>query len=87
MMWTGRKPTLNYLHIWGYAVEAKISSFGHGNLDERTTSCYFIGYPTRLKGFRFYYPCRQTKFIEIKHAILLEDDMIMGSEVLKEVDL
>jgi hypothetical protein len=87
MMWTGRKPTLNYLHIWGYAVEAKISSFGHGNLDERTTSCHFIGYPKRLKGFRFYYPGRQTKFIEIKHAILLEDDMIMGSEVLKEVDL
>jgi hypothetical protein len=29
----------------------------------------------------------QTKFIETRHAIFLEDDMIKESKVLREVDL
>jgi hypothetical protein len=38
-LWTGRKPTLNYLHIWGCLAEAKIFNPGQGKLDERTTNC------------------------------------------------
>lgn len=86
-LWTGRNPTLNYFHIWGCPAEARIFNPGQGKLDERTTSCHFIGYPDRSKGYRFYCPDRQTKFIETRHAIFLEDDMIKGSKVLREVDL
>ena len=86
-LWTGRKPTVNYFHIWGCPEEARIFNPGQGKLDERTTSCHFIGYPDRSKGYRFYCPDRQTKFIETRHAIFLEDDMIKGSKVLREVDL
>jgi hypothetical protein len=84
---TGRKPTLNYFNIWGCPAEARIFNLGQEKLDERTTSCHFIGYPERSKGYRFYCPGRQTKFIETRHAIFLEDDMIKGSKVLREVDL
>jgi hypothetical protein len=86
-LWTGKKPTLNYFHIWGCLVEARIFNPGQGKLDERTTSCHFIGYPDRSKGYRFYCPDRQTKFIETRHAIFLEDDIIKESKVLREVDL
>jgi hypothetical protein len=75
-LWTGRKPTLNYFHIWGCPAEARIFNPGQGKLDERTTGCHFIGYPDRSKGYRFYCPDRQTMFIETRHAIFLEDDMI-----------
>jgi hypothetical protein len=51
---TGRKPTLNYFHLWGCPAEARIFNPGQGKLDERTTSCHFIGYPDRSKGYRFY---------------------------------
>jgi hypothetical protein len=85
-LWTGIKPALNYLHIWGCLTEARIFNTGQRNLDERTTSCHFIGYPERLKGFKFYCLGKQIKFIEIIHAIFLEE-MIKGSKVLKEVDL
>jgi hypothetical protein len=61
-LWTGRKPTLNYLHIWGCPAEATIFNPTQKQLDERTISCHFIGYPERLKGFRFYYPDRHLKF-------------------------
>jgi hypothetical protein len=86
-LWTNKKPTLNYFHIWGCPAEARIFEPRQGKLDERTTSYHFIGYPERSKGYRFYSLDRQTKFIETKHAIFLEDDMIKGSKVLREVDL
>jgi hypothetical protein len=86
-LWTGRKSMLNYLQIWGCLEEAKIFNPRQGKLDERTTSCHFIGYPERLKCYRFYCLGRQTKFIETRHHMFLEDDMIKGSKVLREVDL
>ena len=85
-LWTSRKLTLNYFHIWGCPAEARIFNPGQEKLDERTTSYHFIGYPERSKCYRFYCPGRQTKFIETRHAIFLEDDMIKGSKVLREVE-
>jgi hypothetical protein len=57
-LWTGRKPTLNYFHIWGCPAKARIFNPGQEKLDERTTSCHFIGYPKKSKGYRFYCPGR-----------------------------
>ena len=86
-LWTGRQPILNYLHVWGCQAEARLFNPSLGKLDERTISCYFIGYPERLKGFRFYCPDRHTKFAETRHAIFLENDMIRGSGASREIDL
>jgi hypothetical protein len=76
-LWTVRKPTLNYLHVWGYPVEAKLFNSSIGKLDPKTMSCHFIGYPDKSKGFH-YYPDRHTKFVEIRHTIFLEAEMIRG---------
>jgi hypothetical protein len=67
-LWTGRKSTLNYLHVWDCPAEAKVFNPTQKNLDDRTVSCYFIGYLERSKGFRFYCPDRHTKFVEIRRA-------------------
>ena len=58
-----------------------------GKLDERTISYYFIGYPERSKGFRFYIPDRHTKFAKTRHDVFLENDMIRGSGASREIDL
>jgi hypothetical protein len=71
----------------GLSSEAIIINPGEGKLDDITTGYHFIGYPWRSKGYRFYYPGRQTKIIEFRDAIFLEDGMIKGSKVLREVDL
>jgi hypothetical protein len=86
-LWIGRKPTINYFHIWGCPVEARIFNPRYRKIDERTTCFHFIGYPEISKGYRFYCPGEQTKFIETRHAIFLEDDMTKGSKVLREADL
>jgi transposase InsO family protein len=49
-LWTGRKPSINYLHIWGCPTEAKIFNPQPGKLDPKTISCHFIGYPDKSKG-------------------------------------
>ena len=86
-LWIGRKSTLNYLHVWGCLAKAKVSNPNIGKLDPKTVSCHFIGYPEKSKGYRFYYPDRHTKFVETKHAIFLDDEMVRGSMVARKIDL
>ena len=84
-LWTGKEPSLNYLRVWGCLAEAKVFNPNIGKLDSKTVSCHFIGYPEKSKGYRFYCPDRQTKFVETRHAVFLEKDMIRGSMVAREI--
>lgn len=86
-LWTGREPSLNYLRVWGCLAEAKVFNPNIGKLDPKKVSCHFIGYPEKSKGYRFYYPDRYTKFVEMRHAVFLEDKMIRGSMVPREINL
>ena len=73
-LWTGRKPSMNYMHVWGCAAEAKLFNPSLGKLDPKTESCYFIGYPKKSKGYKFYCPKGTTKFVETRHAVFLEEN-------------
>jgi hypothetical protein len=86
-MWTDRKPTLNYLHVWGCPAEAKLFNPNIGKLDPKTVSCHFIGYPDKSKGFRFYCPDRYIKIVKTRHTVFLEDEVIRGSTVPREIRL
>jgi len=86
-LWTGRKPSVNHLCVWGSPTEAKVFNPNIGKLDPKTVSCHFIGYPEKLKGYRFYCPGRHTKFVETRHASFLEDQMIRGSKAAPEITL
>jgi hypothetical protein len=50
-------------------------------------SYHFIGYPEKSKGFIFYCPNRHTKFVEMRHAVFLEDKMMRGHTVPREISL
>jgi hypothetical protein len=80
-LWTGRKPSLNYLHVWGCPAEAKIFNPNVGKLESKTVSCHFIGYLEKSKGFHFYCPHRHTKFVEMRQVVFLEDEIMRGSIV------
>ena len=86
-LWTGRVPSLNHLRVWRSPAEAKVFNSNIEKLDPKTVSYYFIGYPEKSKGFRFYYPDRHTKFVETRHAVFLEDEMMRGSMVAREINL
>ena len=78
-LWTERVPSLNHLRVWGSPTEAKVFNPNIRKLDSKIVSCYFIGYPEKSKGFRFYCPDRHTKFVETRHTIFLEDEMKRGA--------
>ena len=86
-LWTGRVPSLNHLRVWGSPAEAKVFNPNIGKLDPKTVSCHFIGYLEKSKGFHFYYLDRHIKFVETRDAVFLEDEMMRGSMVAREIDL
>jgi hypothetical protein len=86
-MWIDRKSTLNYLHVWCYPTEAKLFNTCIGKLDHKTVSYHFIGYPDKSKGSCFYCPDRYIEIVEMRHTIFLEDEVIRGSMVPREIRL
>jgi hypothetical protein len=58
-----------------------------GKFDFKTVSCHFIGYPERSKGYHFYCLDRHAKIVETRHTMFLEDNMIRGSMVAREISL
>ena len=86
-LWIEIVPSLNHFRVWGSPAEAKVFNPNIRKLDHKTVSCHFIGYPEKSKGFCFYCPDRHTKFVKMRHAVFLEDEMIRGSMVAREINL
>jgi hypothetical protein len=84
-LWTGRKPSLRHFHIWGCPVEARIYNPHEKKLDSRTVSRYFIAYPEKSKGYRFYCPNHSTRIVETGNARFLENVEISGSDISRNV--
>jgi hypothetical protein len=84
-MWTGRKHTLNYLHVWGCPAETKLFNPSIQKLDPKTVSYHFIGYPDKSNEFRFYFSDRYIKIVEMRHIIFLEDEVVTESTVPREI--
>jgi hypothetical protein len=50
-LWTIRKPSINYFHVWGCSLEAKIFNSQIGKLDPKTISCHYILISPRVINF------------------------------------
>ncbi|RDY12697.1 hypothetical protein CR513_02468, partial [Mucuna pruriens] len=61
-LWTSKKPSVKYLHIWGCPAEARSYRPHERKLDSRTISYYFVGYVGRSQGFKFYDPTSRSPF-------------------------
>ena len=83
-LWTSRKPSLRHLHIWGCPAEIRVFNPHEKKLDPRTISGYFIGYPEKSKGYRFYCPNHSMRIVESGNAKFLENSEISGSEKISK---
>ncbi|KAI5339875.1 hypothetical protein L3X38_019148 [Prunus dulcis] len=79
-VWNGRKPSIKHLRVWGCKAEAKPYNPVEKKLDPKTISGYFVGYPERTKGYRFYCPKHTTRFIETLRAVFIETDQERDEE-------
>ena len=74
-LWTGRKPSLRHIRVWG--CPAHVLKGKTDKLESRTEVCIFIGYPKGTKGGLFYCP-KEQKVIVSTNAKFLEKDYLMN---------
>ena len=60
-LWTGRKPSLGDVRIWGSP--ANVFKRDPCILEIRSNVCLFVGYPKGTKGYMFYDPQDQKVFV------------------------
>ena len=85
-LWTGRKPSLNHLKVWGCPAEVKLYNPALSKLDSRTTRCYFVSYPDHSKGYRLYNPNGGTRIVESQTAKFLEFDVAEESSCSQTIE-
>jgi hypothetical protein len=90
-LWTGRKPSLQHFRIWGCLAEARPYRPNENKLDEKTVSCYFVGYAERSHGYKFYDPINRiifetgtVKFFE--NISVQEENMYQSSDLMPHED-
>ena len=83
-LWTGRKPSLKHLHIWGCPAEARPYRPNAKKLDSKTVSSYFIGYSERSRGYKFYDPTIRNIF-ETGTATFFEDVEFGGRNKVRDI--
>ena len=86
-LWTGRKPSLRHLHVWGCLAEVKVYNPHEKKFGARTISGFFIGYPEKSKDYRFYCPNHSTRIVESGNARFIENGQFNGSEKSQKVDI
>ena len=70
-LWSGRKPSLRHIRIWGCT--AHVLKGKTGKLEPRTEVCLFVGYPKGTRGGLFYSPQDKKVFVS-SNATFLEND-------------
>ena len=83
-IWTGHKPTLSHLRVWG--CPAYVKCLATDKLGPRFVKSYFIGYPKETKGYYFYQPDEQKLFVSLK-ATFLEREFLGEGIVASKVEL
>ena len=74
-LWSQKKPSLRYFHVWGCKVEVRPYNPQSKKLNSKTISGYFIGYCVGSRGSSFYCLSHTTRVIESDRAIYFEDDI------------
>ena len=60
-IWSGKKPHMSYIKIWGCEVYVKwqVST----KLEPKSDRCLFVGYPEETRGYYFYNPSEGKVFV------------------------
>jgi len=61
-MWTGKKPTLTYLKVFGTVAYMLDKQPGRGKSHPKSKKCLFIGYEPQAKGYRLWCPAKRKTY-------------------------
>jgi hypothetical protein len=54
--WTGKKPSLNHLIVFGCDACVHVPNKNRSNMDNKDEECIFIGYKYGIKGYKLWNP-------------------------------
>ncbi|KAJ9554596.1 hypothetical protein OSB04_018641 [Centaurea solstitialis] len=72
-MWTGKKPSLAHIKVWGCEVFVRHES--QDKLADKSEKCLFIGYPQKSYGYLFYRPTENVVFVA-RRGVFRERELI-----------
>ena len=58
--WSGKKPSLRHLCIFGYEAYAHVPEMSRSKLDNKVVKCIFIGHGIGVEGYKFWNPLTET---------------------------
>ena len=67
-LWTGRKPSLGHICIWGSP--SHVLKSDPSKLEARLEVCLFVDYPRGTKGYLFYDPKEQRVLVSTNARFL-----------------
>ncbi|KAJ9544763.1 hypothetical protein OSB04_024470 [Centaurea solstitialis] len=83
-IWTGKKPKLSFLKIWGCEVYVKQPT--SEKLKPKSDKCIFVGYPKTTVGYYFYNPTKNKVFVA-RNGEFLEDKFLSTKNTKSDVEL
>jgi len=88
-LWTGKKPTLTYLKVFGTVAYMLDKRPGRGKFHRKSKKCIFIGYEPQTKGYRLWCPAEKKtyKSRDVRLLDKFEEDnqyeVLLNKNVLK----
>ena len=73
-LWSGKKPNLSFLKIWG--CEAYVKCLQPNKLEPKAEKCIFVGYPKETVGYSFYNKTDNKVFVA-RNGVFLEKDFLL----------
>jgi len=70
--WSGHKPSVTHLRVFGCVAYAKIPDARRTKLDDKSEKCIFVGYSERKMGYKLYNPI--TKKVIMSRDVIFEED-------------
>jgi hypothetical protein len=70
--WSGHKPSVTHLRVFGCVAYAKIPDARRTKLDDKSEKCIFVEYGERRMGYKLYNPI--TKKVIMSRDVIFEED-------------
>ncbi|KAK8538769.1 hypothetical protein V6N12_034477 [Hibiscus sabdariffa] len=80
--WTGRRPNMSFLKIWG--CKAYVKHQMSTKLEPKSEKCTFVGYPKETKGYYFY---NEYKVFVARTGVFLEKEFLTNSGKGRNIEL
>lgn len=78
-MWSGRKPSLNHIRVFGCKAFMHIPKVKRSKLEPKSIPCIFVGYSLEAKAYRLYDPV--TRKMNISRDVVFMEDQVRNNEV------